>query len=305
MSTLIIEQILNGLQYGLMLFLLAAGLTLIFGIMDVINLAHGSLYMLGAFFMASIYQVVPHFFLALILAIIVTALLGAVLEKLLFRHLQKMSHMTQVLATFALILMANESVKMVFGPQPLFLSVPDSLSGSVSLLGGELQYPIYRLLIIVIGLAVAMGLYGLINQTRLGMHLRAGTTNPSMTAVMGIRIQPLFTLVFALGAGLCALAGSLLGPLMSVSIGMGESILIIAFQVIVIGGIGSVRGALIGSIIVGMIDTLGRLIITVLLKSAGIAAASSVGATMAAMLISLLMITVLFFKPQGLFPGRG
>jgi len=305
MTTLLIEQALNGLQYGLMLFLLAAGLTLIFGIMDVINLAHGSLYMLGAFFMATIYRLVPNFFLALVLAILVTALLGALLEKILFRHLQKMSHMSQVLATFALILIANEGVKMVFGPQPLFLTIPDSLSGSVSLMGGELQYPLYRILIIVVGIAVAVGLYLLINKTRLGMHLRAGTSNPTMTAAMGVRIQPLFTLVFALGAGLCALAGSMLGPLVAVSIGMGESILIVAFQVIVIGGIGSVRGALVGALLVGMMDTLGRLSITMVLKSIGVAGATGIGATMAAMLVSLLMIGVLFFKPQGLFPARG
>ncbi|WP_296228544.1 branched-chain amino acid ABC transporter permease [Ralstonia sp. UBA689] len=305
MLALILEQFLNGLQYGLMLFLLAAGLTLVFGIMDLINLAHGSLYMIGAFLAAAFYQLVHNFFGALLLAIVATALLGAVLEKVLYQRLQRMPHLSQVLATFALILIANEATKILFGAQPLMIGMPDSLSGSVNLLGDDLQYPLYRLVIIAVGVAVAVGLYVLVNKTRLGMWIRAGASNPTMAATMGIRIQPLFTFVFALGAALCALAGALLGPLLSVSIGMGESILIPAFEVIVIGGIGSMRGALVGALLVGMIDTLGRLVMTTLLKALAVSEAATLGATLASMLVSLLMVGILFFRPKGLFPARG
>lgn len=305
MLAMILEQSLNGLQYGLMLFLLAAGLTLVFGIMDLINLAHGSLYMIGAFLAAAFYQHFDSFFLALPAAIIATALIGAILEKVLYSHLQKMNHLSQVLATFALILIANETIKIIFGAQPLMIGMPDSLSGSVELIQDELQYPVYRLLIIVVGIAVGIGLYVLVNKTRLGMWIRAGASNPVMAATMGIRIRPLFTFVFALSAALCALAGALLGPLLAVSVGMGESILIPAFEVIVIGGIGSMRGALIGALLVGMIDTLGRLAVTSLLKLFLASGAVTLGATLSSMLVSLLMVSVLFFRPKGLFPARG
>ncbi len=305
MLPMLLEQSLNGLQYGLMLFLLAAGLTLVFGIMDLINLAHGSLYMIGAFLTAAFYQRFAHFGVAMVLAIASTALAGALLERLLYARLQRMDHLSQVLATFALILMANESIKMVFGAQPLMVPMPEALSGSVSLIDGQLSYPAYRLLIIGVGLAVALALYLLVNRTRMGMWIRAGASNAVMAATMGVRIQPLFTFVFALGAALCALAGALLGPLLAVSVGMGETILIPAFEVIVIGGIGSMRGALVGALLVGMIDTLGRLAITGVLKALAVSSASTMGATLASMAVSLLMVTVLFFKPRGLFPARG
>lgn len=305
MLPLILEQTLNGLQFGLMLFLLAAGLTLVFGIMDVINLAHGSLYMIGAFMAAAAFQHFQNFWLAVGIAILATALLGAILERTLYRRLQTMDHLSQVLATFALILIANESIKIAFGGQPLTISLPDSLAGTVPLMGEDLQYPLYRLLIIAVGVAVALGLYLLVNNTRLGMWLRAGSSDRVMAATMGIRIQPIFTFIFALGAGLCALAGALLGPLLAVSVGMGETILIPAFEVIVIGGIGSMRGALVGSLLVGMIDSLGRLAMTGLLKAFAVSGATTIGATLASMLVSLLMVAVLFFRPQGLFPARG
>lgn len=305
MWPLLIEQTLNGLQYGLMLFLLAAGLTLVFGIMNLINLAHGSLYMIGAFLTAAFYQQFHNFGMAMLLAIVATAAGGAALEKLLYARLQRMDHLSQVLATFALILMANEIIKMVFGAQPLMVPMPDALAGSVTLIEGHLAYPAYRLLIIGVGLLVALALYLLVNRTRMGMWIRAGASNSVMAATMGVRIQPLFTFVFALGAGLCALAGALLGPLLAVSVGMGESILIPAFEVIVIGGIGSMRGALVGALLVGMIDTLGRLAITSVLKALAISGAATMGATLASMAVSLLMVTVLFFKPRGLFPARG
>ena len=305
MLSLVLEQALNGLQYGLMLFLLAAGLTLVFGIMDLINLAHGSLYMIGAFLAAAFYQALQNFFLALFLSILVTAVLGAVLEKVLYRHLQGMNHLSQVLATFALILIANETIKIIFGAQPLMIGMPESLSGSVELIKDTLHYPAYRLLIIGVGIVVAIGLYFLVNKTRLGMWIRAGASNATMAATMGVRIKPLFTFVFALGAGLCALAGALLGPLLAVSVGMGESILIPAFEVIVIGGIGSMRGALVGALLVGMIDTVGRLVMPSLLKYVVASGAVTLGATMACLLVSLLMVGILFFRPKGLFPARG
>lgn len=306
MLYLILEQALNGLQYGLMLFLLAAGLTLVFGIMDLINLAHGSLYMIGAFLAAAFYQWLGSFFPALFLAIIATALIGVILERLLYRRLQGMSHLSQVLATFALILIANETIKIIFGAQPLMIGMPASLSGPVELVTDELYYPAYRMLIIAVGLVVAVGLYVLVNRTRIGMWMRAGASNPQMAAVMGVRIKPLFTFVFALGAALCALAGALLGPLLAVSVGMGESILIPAFEVIVIGGIGSMRGALVGSLLVGMIDTVGRLLLTFGLKLVvDGSTAATLGPTLASMMVSLLMVAVLFFRPQGLFPARG
>jgi branched-chain amino acid transport system permease protein len=194
---------------------------------------------------------------------------------------------------------------MIFGAQPLMIGLPENLSGTVAILGEDLPYPIYRLLIIVVGILVAVGLYVLVSKTRIGMWLRSGASNRTMATIMGIRIQPLFTFVFALGAGLCALAGGLLGPLLAVQVGMGESILIPAFEVIVIGGIGSMRGALIGSLLVGMIDTLGRMALTSLLKAFAVTGAATMGATLAAMLVSLLMVGILFFRPTGLFPARG
>ncbi len=306
MFYLIAEQALNGLQYGLMLFLLAAGLTLVFGIMDLINLAHGSLYMIGAFVAAALYQAIGLFLPSLLLAIVLTALIGLILERVLYYRLQRMSHLSQVLATFALILIANETIKILFGAQPLMISMPASLSGAVELVEDELYYPAYRLVIIAVGLAVALGLYGLVNRTRLGMWMRAGASNPEMAAVMGVRIRPMFTFVFVLGAALCALAGALLGPLLAVSIGMGESILIPAFEVIVIGGIGSIRGALVGALLVGMIDTVGKLLLTIGLRAVvDPATASTLGPTMASLLVSLLMVAVLYFRPTGLFPARG
>ncbi|MFN3986064.1 MAG: branched-chain amino acid ABC transporter permease [Rhodocyclaceae bacterium] len=306
MIYLIAEQMLNGLQYGLMLFLLAAGLTLVFGIMDLINLAHGSLYMIGAFVAAALYQAIGSFLPALLLAIVITALIGLILERVLYHKLQRMSHLSQVLATFALILIANETIKILFGAQPLMIGMPASLSGAVELVPDELYYPAYRLVIIAVGLAVALGLYLLVNRTRLGMWMRAGASNPEMAAVMGVRIRPMFTFVFVLGAALCALAGALLGPLLAVSIGMGETILIPAFEVIVIGGIGSMRGALVGALLVGMIDTVGKLLLTLGLRLvADPATASTLGPTLASMLVSLLMVAVLYFRPTGLFPARG
>ena len=303
-SILILEQCLNGIQFGLMLFLLTAGLTLVFGVMDTINLAHGSLYMTGAFFAASVSAATGSFLLGLLGAITGTALLGAALEIALLRRLYQRDHLTQVLATFALILVFNEVARMIWGPQPLELNVPKILAGPVELLPGFF-YPAYRLLIIAIGLSVAAGLYFFIGCTRAGMLVRAGASNRAMALAMGVNVRKIFTIVFALGAALAALAGALLGPLLAVQVGMGESVLILAFVVIVIGGIGSVRGAFSAALLVGMVDTAGRSLLPLGLRSVlSPAVASSVGPALASILIYVLMAVVLFNRPQGLFTAR-
>jgi branched-chain amino acid transport system permease protein len=305
MTLLIIEQLLNGLQFGLMLFLLAAGLTLVFGVMDVINLAHGSLYMIGAFLMAGIAALTGSFWMALPLALAATAGLAWLLEISLIKTLYRRDHLTQVLATFALILIANDVVRLIWGSQPLPLNAPEALAGPVELLPG-LLYPAYRLLIIACGAGVAIALFLLINHTQLGMWLRAGASDREMAEILGVKVKPLFAVLFAFGGALCALAGALLGPLSSVQIGMGEHILIPAFVVVVIGGIGSIRGAFAGALLVGMADTLGRAFLPMVLREIFSASvASNLGPALASMLIYLLMALVLFFRPAGLFPARG
>jgi branched-chain amino acid transport system permease protein len=303
MTQLILEQTLNGLQFGLMLLLLAAGLTLVFGIMDCINLAHGSLYMVGAYLVAAAAQAADSFWIGLGAGVAGAAVLGLLLELSLFRQLYKRDHLSQVLATFALILIANEGVRMIWGAQPVMLNPPESLSGPVEIAG--FVYPAYRLVIIAFGLAVAALLYLLVAKSRIGMWVRAGAANREMTEAMGINVRGLFTAVFVFGAALCALAGGLLGPLLAVQVGMGESVLILAFVVIIIGGIGSIRGALVGSLIVGAVDTLGRALLPTLLRALLPAdTASTLGPALASILIYLLMAGILFFKPQGLFPAR-
>jgi branched-chain amino acid transport system permease protein len=288
-ATLLAEQALNGLQLGLMLFLMAAGLTLVLGIMDMINLAHGSLYMIGAYLTAAFAQATGSFLAAVPLAIAATALIGALLEVTVLRALYRRDHLAQVLATFALILIANETVRIIWGSQPVALNMPAALSGPVEILPG-FMYPAWRLLLIAVGVAVAVSLYVLVARTRAGMRVRAGASNREMAQVMGVDVKRLFTVVFAVGAALCALAGALLGPLLAVQVGMGESILILAFVVVVIGGIGSIRGAFVGALLVGFVDTAGR---TFLVPA------------VASIAIYLLMAAVLFWKPQGLFPARG
>jgi branched-chain amino acid transport system permease protein len=301
---LIAEQSLNGLQFGLMLFLLAAGLTLVFGIMDMINLAHGSLYMLGAFVAASLVQATGSFAAGVLLAIPATALLGMALEITLLRTLYQRDHLSQVLATFALILIFNEAVRLVWGSDA-GLPMPAALSGPVEIVPG-LHYPAYRLLIIAVGLLVAVFLFLLINRTRVGMLVRAGASNREMALAMGVNIKALFTAVFGVGAALCAVAGAMLAPLLAVQVGMGENILILAFVVIVIGGIGSVRGAFVGALLVGMVDTIGRAFLPIAFGAfLPPQFASAAGPAIASVAIYLLMAVVLFVKPQGLFPARG
>jgi branched-chain amino acid transport system permease protein len=298
---LLVEQILNGLQSGVMLFLMAAGLTLVFGVMGLINLAHGALYMIGAFVAAAVSAATGSFLLALAASLTAAAGVGALIEVTVIRRLYARDHLDQVLATFALILIFSEGTRWIFGSFPLFLNIPPYLSGPVTLPFG-IQYPLYRLAIIVIGLAVAAGLFWLISGTRLGIRIRAGEADREMIAALGVDISRLYTLVFALGAGLAGLAGALVGAIQSVQVGMGEPVLIMAFVVIVIGGIGSIKGALVGALLVGMTNTLGGFLLPAFFKLfLAPANATSVGAALASMLVYILMAGVLIFRPSGLY----
>lgn len=305
MSTLlIIEQVLNGLQFGVMLFLMAAGLTLIFGVMGLINVAHGSLYMIGAFAAAAVAGATGSFVLALAAALAVAAIAGALIEMTVIRRLYGKAHLDQVLATFALILIFSEGTRWLFGSFPLFLDIPDYLSGPVTLPGG-IQYPLYRLTLIAVGLLVGLGLWLLIERTRIGIQIRAGENDREMIAALGVDIRLLYTLVFAIGAGLAGLAGALVGAIQSVQVGMGEPVLILAFVVIVIGGIGSIKGAFIGALLVGLTDTLGGIFLPELFKlfmEPG--AATQTGSALASMAIYILMSLVLIWRPSGLFGAR-
>jgi branched-chain amino acid transport system permease protein len=278
---------------------------LVFGIMDMINLAHGSLYMIGAYLAATLVTYTGSFVFGVVASLIATAMIGVLLEMTLLRTLYQRDHLSQVLATFALILILNEVVRLIWGPQPVALNLPEALSGPVEILPG-LNYPVYRLLIIVVGLAAALALYFLVSHTRVGMWVRAGASNREMAMAMGVNVKGLFTAVFAVGAALSALAGALLGPLLAVQVGMGESILILAFVVIVVGGIGSIRGAFVGALLVGVVDTVGRTFLPVTLREVfSPAVASNLGPALASILIYVLMAGVLFWRPQGLFPARG
>ena len=298
---LIAEQILNGLQFGIMLFLMSAGLTLIFGVMGLINLAHGSLYMIGAFMAAAVASATGSFILALFAALSVAALAGTIVEMTIIRKLYNRDHLDQVLATFALILIFSEGTRWVFGSFPLYLDVPAYLQGAVTLPGG-IQYPLYRITLIVFGLIIGAGLGLLITKTRIGVQIRAGENDREMVSALGVNISKLYTFVFALGAALAGLAGALVGAIQSVEVGMGEPVLILAFVVIVIGGIGSVKGALIGSILVGLTDTLGGIFLPKLFGLfMDLATATNVGSSIASMSIYILMSIVLVWRPTGLF----
>lgn len=301
---LLAEQVLNGLQYGMMLFLMAAGLTLVFGVMGLINLAHGSLYMVGAFACASVAAATGSFWLGLAASLAAAAALGALVEVVVIRRLYIRDHLDQVLATFALILVFSEGTRWLFGSFPLYLSLPPVLSGAVALPGG-LVYPAFRLAIIVIGAVVAIGLFWLITRTRLGIRIRAGEADREMIAALGVDIGRLYTMVFALGAALAGLAGALVGSVQSVQVGMGEPVLILAFVTVVIGGIGSIKGALIGALLVGMTDTLGKALLPGLFaRFMEASAATSVGSALASMLIYVLMALVLIWRPTGLYGAR-
>ncbi len=302
---LLTEQCINGLQLGLLLFLLAAGLTLIFGIMDLVNLAHGSLYMIGAYFAATFAALTGSFVLGAILALAATLLVGMAVEVIALRRLYGRDHLDHVLGTFGLILFFNELVRLIWGPAGMSLPLPDWLNSSVELLPG-LHYPSYRIAIIVTALTVALLLYVTVMRTRLGMLIRAGASNREMVSALGVNITLLYTLVFGIGAALAGLAGLMQAPILTVQIGMGENILILAFVVIIIGGIGSIRGALIAAILVGMIDTLGRSFLPDLLRlMLSARSASAIAPAMSSMLIYLIMAAVLVVRPEGLFPVKG
>lgn len=299
--TLFLEQLLNGVQFGVMLFLMAAGLTLIFGIMGVINLAHGSIYMIGAYAGTFVATETGSFWLGIPATLAAAALAGVAIEFLVVRRLYGRDHLDQVLATFGLILIFNQAVTMLFGRQPLFVQMPSILDGSVELLPG-LSYPIYRLAIILVGLLVAFGLYLLINRTRIGMLVRAGSTNREMVRALGVDVRLLYTLVFGLGALLAGLAGFMAGPILAVQIGMGEQILITTFVVVVIGGVGSIRGAFFASLILGIVDTGLRAYLPGLLRQVMVGPeADALGAGISSMGIYLLMAIVLLIRPKGLF----
>jgi len=302
---LLIEQLLNGLQFGVFLFLVSAGLTLIFGIMGVINLAHGSLYMVGAYATAIGMQWTGSFWWGLLMALPAAAFMGWLVELVIIRQLYRRDHLDQVLATFGLILFLNELTTICFGRAPLFLSLPETLSISVEILPG-LLYPLYRLLIIGTGLLLAFFLYFLISHTRAGMLIRAGTTHREMVEALGVNLTLLNTGLFVLGALLAGFAGALAGPLISVEVGMGENVLILCFVCIVIGGLGSIRGALFGALLIGMVDTLGRAFLASGLRLIlPLEFADSIGAALSSMSVYLLMALVLIFRPQGILPVLG
>ncbi len=304
-AILIAEQTLNGLQFGAMLFLMAAGLTLVFGIMNMVNLAHGAMYMVGAYLAVAFTQWTGSYLLGVVLALAGTLVVGIVVEVVALRTLYERDHLDQVLATFGLILFFNELIAIIWGRAALYSDIPQYLAGHVDLFT-NVRYPIYRLSIIVVGAAVALLLWYVITRTRLGMLIRAGASNRTMVAALGVNIRLLYTIVFGVGAALAGLAGLMAGPIYAVQPGMGELILIQVFVVIVIGGIGSIRGALAGALIVGMVDTMGRAFLKPVLGTLiSPTAAEAAGPALASMLIYLLMAIVLALRPEGLFPAKG
>jgi branched-chain amino acid transport system permease protein len=304
-TTLVIVQILNGLQLGVLLFLIAAGLTLVFGVMDFINLAHGVQYMLGAYLAVMFYGLTGSFLAALVLALLASLGFGLLLEFVVFRHLYDRDHLDQVIATFGIILFLNQAVKLVWGAAPLSLPIPEALSGSIRLMPG-LLYPVWRLVVIASGLLAGGVLYGLVVHTRIGMLVRAGATNAAMVSALGVDIRRLFMIVFAFGTMLAGFAGIMIAPILSVEPGMGDTILILAFVVIVVGGIGSIRGAFVAALLIGLVDTLGRsFAVDILRVFLAPSPARTVAPALASMLIYLLMAVVLYLRPSGLFPARG
>jgi branched-chain amino acid transport system permease protein len=300
-----LEQCLNGVQLGMLLFLLAAGLTLIFGIMDLVNLAHGSFYMLGAYFAATAAIFTDSFLLAAVFALAATLVVGMAVEVIAMRRLYGRDHLDHVLGTFGLILFFNELVRLVWGPEGMSLPLPPQMLTAVQVLPG-VYYPLYRLVIIVATLAVALLLYIIVMRTKIGMLIRAGASNREMVGALGINIKLLYTFVFGLGCALAGFAGLMQAPILTVQIGMGENILILAFVVIIIGGIGSIRGAFIAAIFVGLVDTIGRAFVPDLLRLfMSTNTASTAGPALSSMLIYLLMAIVLVVRPAGLFPPAG
>ena len=304
MTSLFLLQLLNGVQFGILLFLIAAGLTLVFGIMDFVNLAHGVIYMVGAYLAVSFAAMTGSYWLALLMVLPATLAIGLLAEVLIFRRLYDRPHLDQVLATFGLVMIVTEAVQIIWGAAPLSVAMPDALSGSVPLVW-PMRYPVWRLVVIGAGLAVALALWFIITRTRIGMRLRAGASNRDMVSALGVDIRALFTVIFAFGAMLAGFAGAMVAPILTVDPGMGEQVLILAFVVIVIGGIGSVRGAFFGALLVGLVDTLGRSFGPIILKSLmEPAAAAQAGRVLAPMLVYILMALILALRPAGLFGAR-
>ena len=302
-GSLILAQLLNGFQLGVLLFLLSAGLTLVLGIMNFVNLAHGSLFMMGAYFGAATYGATQSFLLSAAVAVLGSLLLGLVLERVVLAKLYARDHLYQVLATFGITLAFNEMVRILWGQSPIFMNVPEALSGTVDLLG--VVYPAYRLMIIVVGLVVGAALYLVIHRTRVGMLIRAGASNATMVSALGVNIRLLNALVFGVGAALAGLAGVMAGPILSVQPGMGEPILILTLVVLVTGGIGSIRGAFYGALLIGIVDTIGRAFLPAMLREVvERSMAQAAGPAIASMLIYILMAVVLAVRPQGLFPVK-
>jgi branched-chain amino acid transport system permease protein len=303
--TLALEQILNGVQFGVMLFLLAAGLTLVFGVMRIINLAHGSFYMIGAYAAALTGERTGSFVLAALAGLAAAGVAGLIIEYVVVRRLYARDYVQQVLATFGVILLVNEGVVILFGRQPLYLPMPQLLSGSVEIIPG-VPYPAYRLLIIAAGLLVALAMSLLINHTRIGMLVRAGATHREMVRALGVNIRLLYTFVFGFGALLAGLGGLLAAPLLAVEVGMGEQILILTFVVVVIGGVGSVRGAFAGAMLVGVTDTLLHAFLPMLLhRMMNASEADALGSGLSSMGIYLVMALVLLIRPEGLVRAPG
>ena len=301
---LLAEQFLNGFTLGIILFLICAGLTLVFGIMDLVNLAHGSLYMMGAYFTATFTELTGSFLLAIPLALAATLVVGMVVEVVVLRNLYTRDHLDHVLATVGLILFFNESVRLIWGPEGEVIPLPAYLDTNFELFFG-ITYPTYRLVIIIAGLAVAVGLYLLVTHTRVGMLIRGGASNREMLSALGIDVKLLFTVIFGLGAALAGLAGLLYGPIEQATIGMGERVLILALVVIVIGGVGSIRGSFVAAILVGLIDTMGRSFLDLLfLLFMAPNDAETAAPAVSSMSVYLIMAVVLAFRPQGLFPPK-
>jgi branched-chain amino acid transport system permease protein len=285
-----------------MLFLMAAGLTLVFGIMNLVNLAHGSLYMVGAYFCAWSFAATGSLAVGVAAGVLGALIVGVIVEIGVFRRIYSGDHLDHVLATFGLTLILNEAVRFTWGSGALFAKVPAALAGHVSILG-LFTYPAYRLAIIVVGILVAIALQILLRRTRLGMLIRAAASNRTMAGALGVNVVALYTAVFALGAALAGLSGLMAGPIFTVIPGMGDNVLILAFVVIVIGGLGSINGAFVGALLVGLIDTLGRSFLKPLFASfLDRTAADNSAPAVASMLIYILMALVLFLRPQGLFP---
>lgn len=299
--SLLIEQCLNGLQLGVLLFLISAGLSLVFGIMNFVNLAHGSLFMLGAFLTAWLTQVLGSYFAAAALAMLSMMAAGILLEFLLLRNFYGRHHLDHVLVTFGLVLIANEGCRKIWGAQGLTVTLSETLGGSVEIASG-VSYSLFKLVSIGTALLAGALLALLIGRTRLGMKIRAGAHDREMTEGLGIPINRLFTVVFGLGAALAGLAGALAVPIMSAQVGMGEDILILAFVVIVLGGVGSVRGSFMAALMVGMLDTLGRAYLPQLVGLfAEPQTTSAIAASLSSMLIYVVMALALIVRPQGLF----